>query len=103
MHYADTRGELVEYKDARQGATEDAFWSEDELVSPRKTKKKKKPRKKGCPGNDNKAHVYTWITETRYYSKWGYHGFVEDKSRPYTVDKKICCGCEKIANVKFNW
>jgi hypothetical protein len=106
FHYSDTKGELAEYKDARHGAMEDAFWDEDEVVDFPKAGKTKKPKKKrGCPGNDYKAHVYVWVTETRYFSKYnyerGYH--VVDFSRPYTVDSKTCCGCGKVDNRRYNW
>lgn len=69
-----------------------------------KAAKKSRPKKKrGCPENDYKAHVYVWITETRYHSKWGYYGLMEDRSRPYTVDLKVCCGCGKVYTRRYHW
>lgn len=94
-----------DYKHGRQGALEDAFWAEDELVEHRHASRRKAPKKKrGCPENDYKAHVYVWVTETRFYSKWktGY-GFVRDKSRPYTVHLKTCCGCGKVCKTRYDW
>lgn len=87
--YADTRGELAEYKDARRGASEDAFWDEDELIDYRRTGKRKgkKPRA-GCPGNDGNAHVYVWVVR-----KVSFAGFYRD--REYTYEIRVCCGCEK--------
>ena len=104
--YADTRGELMIYKNAKRGASEDAFWDENELIDHRSNKKKGKPRKKrGCPENDFKAHVYVWVRETRYYGKWSSHYgyFVNDRSRPYSVDCKICCGCGKVYTRRYHW
>lgn len=87
--YADTRGELADYKDARRGASEDAFWDEDELVDYRPSKKKKRKRQKGCPENNGGRHIYVWQKDldpwwNRYYP-----------DSPY--EKKLCCGCEKRA------
>lgn len=65
--------------------------------------KKRKPKAKGCPENNNNAHVYVWVTETRYHYKYTVYGFQKDKTRPYTVDLKVCCGCGKIANRRYNW
>jgi hypothetical protein len=70
--------------------------------APRKNKAKK-PKAKGCPANDFKAHVYVWVTETHYYSRYNGYGFYEDKTRPYTVDCKTCCGCGKIATRRYHW
>jgi len=88
------------YKDGRRGALDDEFWNEDELVDYRRLAKhkKRKPKAKGCPGNDGKAHVYVWVTETRYGTKWNstYGWFVTDRTRVYTYDKKVCCGCMKV-------
>jgi hypothetical protein len=79
-HYSDTRAELAEYKDVKRGALEDAFWNEDELVDHRPfSKKKKKKRKRGCPQNNGRSHVYVWVD---YDSMW-----LTD------YEQKICCGC----------
>ena len=105
LHYSDTRAELAEYKDARHGAVEDAFWDEDELVDYRPSSKRKRPKKKGCPGNDYKAHVYVWVDEKVYRTKFNpMVGFVQDRSRPpYTVRRKTCCGCMKVAKSHYDW
>jgi len=92
------------YKDYRRGGMDDAFWDEDELVDHRKVSKKKRPRKKrGCPENNFGAHVYIWVTETRYHYSFTAYGYVMDKNKPYTVENKTCCGCGKVSNRKYNW
>lgn len=99
MHYSDTRAELAEYKDARRGATEDAFWDEDELIDYRSSpSKKKKPRKRrGCPENDYKAHVYIWQHVVKTYIGWN------GKWRTWEYDEYICCGCSKVHNRRYKW
>lgn len=88
MHYSDTRAELADYKDAYRGAIEDAFWDEDELVDYRPSSKRKRPKKKkGCEGNDGKAHVYVWVP---YVSSW-----TGEVWKGY--EQRICCGCMKKA------
>lgn len=103
--YSDTRGELSQFKDYRRGALEDAFWDEDEPVDYRPSSRRRKPKKKkGCPGNDYKAHVYVWVETLHYRSRLTAYGFVEDKSRPpYKVREKTCCGCSKVTRRKYDW
>lgn len=105
QHYSDTRAELTEYKDARRGNVEDAFWGEDELVDYRTSSRRRKPKKKkGCPGNGYKAHVYVWVKTLHYRSRYTPYGFVEDKSRPpYTIREKTCCGCNYVKRRKYDW
>jgi hypothetical protein len=87
------------YKMGREGALEDAYWDEDELVDYRRKggKKKRKPRR-GCPGNEGKGHVYVWVTETVYGSKWNpnYGHWTNDFTKKYTYDTRRCCGCLKV-------
>ena len=87
LHYADTRQELVDWKDNRRGASEDAFWDEDELVDYRSTKKNKKKKKRGCPENDFGPHVYVWVPYFTFWSDGRY-------------EIKVCCGCEHRAPYK---
>lgn len=104
LHYSDTKEELCEYKAARRGATEDALWDEEELIDYRPASKRKKPKKKrGCPENNYKEHVYVWETEVRYGIKRTEHGWVTDRSRSWAVNVKKCCGCGKVANRKYHW
>lgn len=80
-----------DYKNIRQGAGEDAFWDEDELVTfPSQTKKKKHKRHQGCPGNDNGAHVYVWTLDE---NDWWRHYFPNEKR-----EAKMCAGCGKRKN-----
>lgn len=81
--YADTRAELADYKDARRGAAEDAFWDEDELIDYRRIGKRRdrKPRA-GCPENNNGPHIYVWIPYVTWWSN-------------AKCEIKVCCGCEK--------
>lgn len=87
QHYSDTRAELAEYKDAYRGAVEDAFWDEQELVDHQPASKKKRKRK-GCPGNDGREHVYVWIP----YDTWW------NTNVAYEI--KVCCGCEKRGGLR---
>ncbi|SRR6266540_2350361 len=90
------------HADAVRGGVEISDFDDEVKRAPSK-KTKPKP-KRGCPGNDFKAHVYVWQTETRYHSKWSPQGFmVQDKTRPYTVDLNICCGCGKVAKRRYHW
>lgn len=83
------------YKMGREGALDDAYWDEDELVDyPHRAKKKKKRKRSktrpGCIGNDYGPHIYVWTTEfenTRdvFYSYYGY----------FKYESRICCGCRK--------
>ena len=92
------------YKHGRRGALDDAFWDEEESVDFPKSGKYKKKKKIGCPDNYGKSHVYIWIIETKYYGKFhNIYGWVEDKNRPFTVKRKICCGCGKIKKNIYNW
>lgn len=52
--------------------------------------KKKKRKREGCPGNEGKAHIYVWNTET--YDYLNFYG----KCSSYTVTRYTCCGCGKI-------
>lgn len=82
-----------DYKHGRRGALDDALWDEDELVDYRRIggkKKTKKPKSKGCWANNGKGHVYVWVEET-------YRGLFST----YTYDKKVCCGCLKVAKHKY--
>ncbi|MGB3945742.1 MAG: hypothetical protein WBK76_02790 [Candidatus Saccharimonadales bacterium] len=107
IHYSDTRAEKAEYKDMRRGAMDDEMWADhDEFLDyVAVSNKKRKKKKRGCPENDFKSHVYVWQTETRYFAKWSdYHGYaINDRSRPYTVEVKSCCGCGKVLKKKYNW
>jgi hypothetical protein len=104
-HYSDTRAELSEYKNARRGAVEDAFWDEDELVDHQKAgTKKKRSQTRGCPENNHKSHVYVWVETTRYrIRRHDVYGWIEDKSKPHTVKTKTCCGCGKVTNRIYDW
>lgn len=84
ISYSDYKSELMEYKAYRWGATEDAFWSEDELVDHRpRSKKRKKKVPRGCPGNDMNEHVYVWVPNIGWWFE----------TSDYEV--KRCCGCDK--------
>lgn len=97
LHYSDTKGELAEYKDARHGAVEDALWDEDELIDYRPgSKKKRKPRKRGCPGNNYKGHVYVWQTKKISYRRWW-----DNKMASYEYEQYICCGCEQVKKMRW--
>lgn len=78
-----------EYKDARRGAMEDAFWPEDEPVEfkPKRQKKKRK-RSKGCPENNGKNHVYIWVKHENTWRSWW-----DNKVRTFVHWRKTCCGC----------
>lgn len=71
---------------------------DDKFRRTKSSNKKTKTKKRGCPENNYKGHVYVWVTETRYYSKWGYY-----KTRTYTVDLKVCCGCGKVYKTRYHW
>lgn len=106
LHWGNKYDGPNTYKQGREGALDDAFWDEDELVDYRKYGKKKDrfKKKRGCPDNDYKAHVYVWVKETRYHGKWSaFIGWVPDKTRPYTIDTKVCCGCGKVDHRRYNW
>lgn len=104
LHWGNKHDGPNNYKDNRRGGAEDAFWDETELVDHKRSATKKKRARRGCPENDYKAHIYIWTTETRYYGKWDtIRGYVQDKSRPYTVDINICCGCEHVTNRRYHW
>jgi len=95
----------VTKKDFNRGAVEVSDF-DDEFRHVKVSGKKEPRKKKGCPDNDNKAHVYVWVTEKRYRYKWdrerGY--LVEDRSRPpYEVKRKTCCGCLKVAKSVYDW
>lgn len=77
---------------------------DDEFRHAKVAKKKKPKKKRGCPENDYKAHVYVWVEEKHYRSRYTPNGFVEDRSRPpYTVREKTCCGCGHVTNRKYDW
>lgn len=86
-------GDKAHYHDLRRGAMDDALWEEDELVSHRKVKTSQSKRK-GCPGNDGKGHVYVWIP----YRVWAEHRYGPDRWAWWNLSKseiKVCCGCWK--------
>src|SRR5690242_5904486 len=91
LHYADTRAELNEYKDAKRGAMEDEFWFTDELVDHQPPSKKKSKPRKGCPANDGKAHIYVWVLYSAEEVWW---------STDAQYEIKVCCGCERRARGK---
>lgn len=91
LHWGDKYDGPDTYKDCRRGAGPDAFWDETELVEYPKAKRgKDKVRKRypGCPGNNNKSHVFVWTTQyedTRnlFYRYFGFHKH----------ERKVCAGC----------
>lgn len=88
----------VQRRYQRQGAVEvDDF--EDEVPHRSSKKKKPKPRRKGCPENNGKGHVYIWeeVVET-YQAWWG-----SVKPREYRYKQKICCGCLHVNNRVYPW
>lgn len=94
--YSDTRAELTEYKDARRGACEDAFWDEDELVDYRRSPASRKKRKRapGCEGNDGGPHIYVWTSEREWEDAFfRYFGF-------HKYEYKRCAGCWKRGSFK---
>jgi len=68
-------------RDFRRGKTEpfDGF----EETPHKKTKKKPKKKREGCPENDGNGHVYVWVTERVTYM------------REYETTRYVCCGCGK--------
>jgi hypothetical protein len=83
------RKEFTVFQDQKQGALP-AHYGEDEVnYKPAKKVKKVKTRA-GCPGNDNKEHVYVWTTEGQmedlFFMYFGYH----------KEEVKRCCGCNKV-------
>jgi hypothetical protein len=94
-----------DFRHAHEGGYEEA---------PYRKKKggKKKYKKKGCPANNGKQHVYIWVPLRWLPDSWGnqrdrYDRYVEayyireNKWSAYTCsieylekwEKKICCGC----------
>lgn len=91
LHWGDKYDGPDTYKDGRRGGLSDAFWDEDELVDfPRPSRRKKRVRKTrpGCPGNNNKRHIYVYTTEFNSDRDlfFRYFGF-------YKWEKRVCCGC----------
>lgn len=82
--------ESVHHKDFIRGWSDDGF---DE--TPHKKKSKGKPKKKrGCPENNYKEHVYVWVPAPRIYD-W-LDGVDDDffKRRGfYRSEVEVCCGC----------
>lgn len=80
------------YKNFTRGGVEVSDF-EDEIPyrhPPRKSKKKGNKKYPGCEGNDGKAHVYVWTSETMptdylFYRYFGFH----------RTEWKICVGCGK--------
>ena len=104
LHWGNKYDGPNTYKMGREGALEDAYWDEDELVDyPRKSKKAKPKKKKGCPGNDYKAHVYVWVETKHYREVLNGWGWTLDKTRYYIVNRKTCCGCGKVTKSKYDW
>ena len=87
LSYSDTSAELVDHKAQKRGASEDAFWDEDELVDHRPNRKnKKKTKGQPCPASDDNYHVWIWVDWL-----WNQEWF----TGPSGFEIKVCCGCEK--------
>lgn len=70
-------------------ANRDYRHSGDDTEYNRKSAKPKKTPKKGCPGNDHKAHVYAWFL-VHYREGW------IKKSL-----EKTCVGCDKVYTKRY--
>lgn len=55
----------------------------------RKKKNYQKKIRKGCPGNNNGAHVYVWTAEFAWDYYWEKYFFGANRYEYY-----ICCGCK---------
>lgn len=94
--YSDPAWDEIHYR--RQGAVDvDDFYKEVNYQTRMKGrgwsrggshKQNGKPRKRGCPANNNKAHVYVWTTENNiedlFFRFYGFHKW----------EKEFCCGCD---------
>jgi len=72
--------------------------------SPRKRSKREKVRTKGCPENDNKAHVYEIVEVI----EWGQKYKRTDEGvryvwAPESKWKRMCVGCGHVHNVYYWW
>lgn len=72
----------------------------DTIKHVKKADPKKHVKKRGCPGNDYKAHVYVWVPEVdtspwksdrEFFDFYGFHKY----------EYKICAGCEKRTNFRL--
>lgn len=98
VNYSDGKGELANFKALKHGGLDDELWTDEtELIDYRRIKSKKQKKKRGCPENDYKEHVYIWQTEDRIRTSWS------GKPIVWSVDVRVCCGCGKVSNRKFNW
>lgn len=56
--------------------------------------KKRKREPRGCPANNNKAHVWVWTTEKEitdiFFNYFGFH----------KRETKVCCGCGKVSKTR---
>lgn len=60
----------------------------EEAPHRKKKGKKRPPKKSGCPGNDGRAHIYVWTTETAYDDWWTRHWGLG------RYEYYVCCGCK---------
>ena len=73
----------------RGGVPIDDFEKEVNYQKNIKKKNKKSKTRPGCPGNEYKAHIYVWTTETAFRDFfYDYYGFSKTQHR-------VCVGCGK--------
>lgn len=87
----------VQKMQQRQGAVEPEDFYEEVNYQQRLKKKNKRVRNyPGCPGNDGKAHVYVWTTETVPTTLFeDYYGFPK-------YQRHVCAGCGKAKGYKLS-
>lgn len=82
----------------RQGAVEiDDF--EPDFRHVKSAKPKPRKRQRGCPGNDNGAHVYVWVPRNSVYFWDNDDWFIEFFGYPKR-EVKVCAGCGKTGKYR---
>lgn len=81
----------VAIRNLRQGGYDVADFADEFRHVPKKKSPSKKTRS-GCPGNEYRAHVYIWTSETEegkdfFFKHFGFHRY----------ERKVCIGCRKVA------
>lgn len=81
--------ESVHHKDFIRGWEEPDGFEKEVNYRPKPKKRKATRTRPGCPGNDNKTHVYVFTTEYNikdlFYRYFGFHKY----------EKRFCAGCGK--------
>lgn len=106
--YSDPAWDEIHYR--RQGAVDVDDFDKEVNYQTRmkgrgyKSKRAKKPKDRGCEGNDFGAHVYVWTVEENKDALWSFMMPNEEYFKQtgfYRYEYLRCAGCGRVKKQRF--